>query len=123
MLTAVLVSLCLSGSAPTEPEKALGPETITLRVGHKFSTAEAHIRVQQLLDYWKSRFGVTQTWSGDRVWVTGRIVGVDFHAILEVSDDQVQCESTDPGGMWRNFARDYVAKKLRKYLNPKYQEP
>jgi hypothetical protein len=121
MLTAVLVSLCLSGSPKVDQAK-LGPETITLRIGHKFTTAEAHMRVQQLLDYWKARFGVTQTWSGERVAVSGSIVGVDFHAILEVSDGQVQCESTDPGGMWRGFARDYVAKKLRKYLHPKYQE-
>lgn len=121
MITAVLVSLCLSGSALPDP-KQLGPETITLHVGHKFSTAEAHVRVQQLLDYWKSRFGVTQKWSGERVWVSGSIVGVDFHAILEVSDGQVQCESTDPGGMWRSFARDYVSKKLHKYLHPKYLE-
>lgn len=121
MLTAVLVSLCLSGSAKVDAKK-LGPETITLRVGHKFSTAEAHLRVQQLLDYWKTRFGVTQDWTGERVWVSGSIVGVDFRAILEVSDGQVQCQSTDPGEMWHGFARDYVSKKLRKYLHPKYEE-
>lgn len=121
MLSAVLLSLVLSGSAQPDP-KRLGPETITLKVGHKFSTAEAHVRVQQLLDYWKKRFGVTQDWTGEKVWVSGSIVGVDFHAILEVSDGQVRCESTDPGGMWRGFARDYVAKKLRKYLHPKYEE-
>ena len=123
MFTAVLLSLCLSGSAPVDPHAELGPATITLRVGHKFSTAEAHVRVQQLLDYWKTRFGVTQSWNGERVWVSGSIIGVDFHAILEVKDSQVQCESTDPGGLWRGFARDYVAKKLRKYLHPKYEEP
>ncbi|MBS1148598.1 MAG: hypothetical protein H6Q89_296 [Myxococcaceae bacterium] len=121
MLTTVLVTLVLSGSAQPAM-KTLGPETITLKVGHKFSTAEAHVRVQMLLDYWKSRFGVSQRWNGERVWVSGSIVGVDFDAILEVSDGQVQCESTDPGGMWRNFARDYVSRKLHKYLHPKYQE-
>lgn len=121
MLTAVLVSLCLSGSAQPAMKK-LGPETITLRVGHKFSTAEAHTRVQQLLDYWKTRFGLSQSWKGEQVFVSGSIVGVDFQAVLEVTDGQVRCESSDPGGMWRNFARDYVSKKLRKYLHPKYQE-
>ncbi len=122
MLCAVLVSLCLSGSAVPAARQQLGPETITLHVNHKFSTSEAHVRVQQLLDYWKKRFGVTQTWSGERVWVSGSIVGVDFHAVMEVTDQQVQCESTDPGGMWRGFAQDYVAKKLRKYLHPRYEE-
>ena len=121
MLCAVLLSLCLTGSAQADVKK-LGPETITLKVAHKFSAAEAHIRVQQLVDYWKKSFGVSQSWSGDRVFVSGRIVGVNFDAILEVSDGQVRCESTDPGGLWRGFARDYVAKKLRKYLHPKYEE-
>ncbi len=122
MITAVLISLCLSGSVSTDVKK-LGPETITLKVGHKFSTAEAHARVQQLLDYWKSRFGVSQSWSGERVWVSGNIMRVDFSAILEVSDSSVKCESSDPGGLWRGFARDYVAKKLRKYLHPRYEDP
>lgn len=122
MFTAIVASVVLSGSIP-DSEKVLGPETITLRVGHHFSTAEAHARVQQLLDYWKSRFGVKQDWTGERVWVSGSIIGVDFRAFLEVRDGTVQCESTDPGGLWRGFARDYVGKKLRKYLHPRYEEP
>ncbi len=125
MLPALLVSLCLLGSdlpAEAQPQKVLGKDTITLNVDHKFSTAEAHVRVQQLLDYWKARFGLKQDWSGERVWVTGSIIGVDFTAYLEVKDGLVRCESTDPG-VWRGFARDYVSKKLRKYLHPQYAEP
>ncbi len=122
MLSALLLSLCLSGSALPDSMK-LGPSTITLSIGHKFSTPEAHIRVQQLLDYWKARFGVTQNWVGERVWISGSIIGVDFRAILDVSNGWVKCESTDPGGLWRSFAREYVGKKLRKYLHPTYEEP
>ncbi len=122
MLAAMLLSLCLSQAGSMPDAKSLGPQTLTLHVGHKFSTGEAHVRVQQLLDYWKKRFGVTCSWSGEKVFVTGKIFSVDFKAILEVTDQEVACESSDPGGLWRGFARDYVGKKLKKYLHPTYQE-
>lgn len=122
MFTAMVASVVLSGSIP-DSEKALGPETITLSVGHHFTTAEAHARVQQLVDYWNKRFGVKQEWTGEKIWVHGSIIGVDFKAFLEVRDGTVQCESTDPGALWRGFARDYVSKKLKKYLHPRYEEP
>ena len=122
MLTAIVASVVLSGALP-DADKVLGPDKMTLKVAHAFTTQEAHVRLQQLIDYWKNRFGVEQQWAGDRVWVSGSIIGIDFKAFLEVKGDSVQCESTDPGRLWRGFAQDYVAKKLKKYLHPKYEEP
>ncbi len=119
----MLLSLCLSQAGAVPDAKTLGPQTITLRVGHKLTTDEAHVRVEQMLEYWKKRFSVTHTWSGEKVFVTGKIYSVDFKAILEVTNQQVACESSDPGGLWRSFARDYVGKKLKKYLHPTYEEP
>lgn len=122
MLMAIVASAVLSGST-ADADKVLGPNTITLKVAHAFTKKEAHARLQQLVDYWKSRFGVRQEWTGERVLVSGSIIGVDFKAFLEVRDGAVQCESTDPGRLWRGFAQDYVSKKLKKYLHPKYEEP
>ena len=121
MITAVLLSLCLSGSVAPDHEPFKG-QTISLLVGHKFSRVDAHARVQQLLDYWKRRYNVQQAWTGDNVEVSGVVVGVPFRAIIEITDGAVKCESSDPGALLRNSARDYVQKKLRKYLHPQYLE-
>lgn len=118
IVSAALVSLCLSGAALAPPPA----KTITVLVGHHFSRSDAHVRVQQLLDYWDSRARLIQKWTGDRVAVSGTVIGVTFSAILDITDGVVRCESTDPGFVVRNTARDYVQKKLRKYLNPQYAE-
>jgi hypothetical protein len=122
MFSAVVLSLCLTSPAPAQTPQLKG-NTITLLVGHHFSRSDAHERVQQLVDYWKNRYHVSQSWSGDRVAISGTVVGVPFQAFLEVTDGAVRCESSDPGALLRGSARDYVQKKLRKYLHPQYAEP
>jgi hypothetical protein len=124
MLTAAILSLCLTGTevGPGVLPAVSGP-TMTLLVGHHFSRHDAHARLQQLLDYWTERFHLSQTWDGDRVFVVGTVMSVDFKAQLEVTDTAVRCESNDPGSFLRNPARDYVRNKLRKYLHPEYKEP
>ena len=112
----------MAWSTPPLPATLGGP-TMTLLVGHHFSKTDAHARLQQLLDYWTRRWQLSQTWSGDRVLVVGTVASIDFRAFLEVTDTAVTCESTDPGAILRNPARDYVRNKLRKYLHPQYQEP
>ena len=116
--SAALIGL-LAGAAP-EP---LPGAKITFLVGHHFSRSDARARVQQLLDYWETRASLTQIWKGDRVEVSGTVVGITFSASLYISEGAVRCESTDPGFVVRNTARDYVQTKLRKYLHPQYAEP
>ncbi len=123
MLTAAILSLCLTGAEPAPELPSLGGPTMTLLVGHHFSRSDAHARLQQLVDYWSSRFHLSQTWAGDRVFVAGTVMAIDFKACLEVTDTDVKCESSDPGFVLRNSARDYVRNKLRKYLHPQYLEP
>lgn len=125
VLTAAILSLLLNGTAhaPSVELPPLEGPTMTLLVGHHFSKTDAHARLQQLLDYWTHRFNLTQTWVGDRVFVAGKVMSIDFRAFLEVTDTAVSCESSDPGGFLRNPARDYVRGKLRKYLHPRYEEP
>lgn len=122
MVAAVLLSLCLSGSVNAEAASQKS-KTINLTVGHHFSKSDAHARVQLLLDYWKRRYSVDQVWDGDKVLVTGTVIGVPFHALIEVNDASVRCESSDPGVLLRGRASDYVQRKLQKYLHPQYLEP
>ena len=126
--TAAILSLSLLGTAPAAaPElpalPALQGPTMSLTVPHHFPRADAHARLQYLLDYWVKRFHVVTTWSGDRVYVAGLLMGIDFKATIEVTDTSVNCESNDPGFPMRGSARHYVENKLKKYMHPDYLEP
>ncbi|HZA13852.1 MAG TPA: polyhydroxyalkanoic acid system family protein [Myxococcaceae bacterium] len=89
---------------------------------HPFSRAEARERIQQLLDYWSSRWGIRRDWHGDSVSVQGWVMGVFIDAELVVEDHWVSASASDPGLFLRNAAFGYVSGKLRKYLHPSYQE-
>ncbi len=96
---------------------------LELRQPHTFSTDEAKIRIDQLLDYWESRFGVQRRWEGDDVRVRGRFWGIHFDGVVRVREGEVEAIARDPGGpIRRRTAIDYVAGKLRKYLHPTYEE-
>lgn len=118
----LVLALSLSNAPVVEVSRELPKDTITLAVGHHFALGDAHARVQLLLEYWARAFGVRFEWVGERVWVAGSVWGVKIHAYLEVAGEQVRAVAADPGWL-RNSARDYVTKKLKKYLHPQYAEP
>lgn len=101
---------------------ASAEEAINFAQQHAFSKTEARIRVQQLLDYWSSRFGVKKQWSGDTARVEGMVMGVRFDGFVVVGDHEVSGTANDPGALFRSAAVDYVQRKLRKYLHPQYAE-
>lgn len=96
--------------------------TLQLAQSHAFSRSEARVRVQQLLDYWSTRFGVQRTWQGDTARVRGSVMGVPFDGLVVVGDHEVSASTSDPGLLLRSTALDYVQRKLKKYLHPTYQE-
>lgn len=118
----LLVALATSALALAEDAK---PEELplTARVAHGLSVSDAHLRVQQMLDYWHTRFGIEAKWDGECAWVTGKVWGVDFRARFDVLDGAVSAEATDPGPFFRSRITDYTVKKLKKYLSPNYSEP
>lgn len=92
-------------------------------IGHHLKQEDAVTRMAQLLDYWGSRFGVRNEWSGNRAFIEGQIMGIDFRARLDVGDRTVGGEFNDPGVLLRGSAEDYIRKKVQKYLHPQYREP
>ncbi|MFT3842646.1 MAG: hypothetical protein QM723_36990 [Myxococcaceae bacterium] len=97
--------------------------SLTTRVAHGFTVSDAHVRIQQMLDYWHQRFGVETKWDGECAFVSGKVWGVDFRAKFDILDGVVNAESTDPGPILRGRINDYTVKKLKKYLSPNYAEP
>jgi hypothetical protein len=105
------------------PAFAGGEQKMVFKVEHHWSLTDARNRTQMLVDYWKKAYGVQATWQGDRVYVKGRVIGVDIDAYIDVQAGSVGGEGLDPGPLMRGFARDYVQKKLEKYMHPEYREP
>jgi hypothetical protein len=96
---------------------------MAFQVGHHFSVADARARTRMLLDYWQRAYGIRSNWQGDRVYISGRVIGVEIDAFIDIRSDSVGGEGVDPGPLMRGIARDYVQKKLQKYMHPQYQEP
>lgn len=120
LLVPVLVvgfSLPASAGAPLEATPSLHVE-----VQHTLARTEARTRIEQLLDYWRTRFGVRTRWNGDRALIAGRVMGVEFRGWVEIGDRSVDAAASDPGALFRGSVRDYVQAKLAKYLHPRYQE-
>jgi hypothetical protein len=93
------------------------------KVPHAYSVADAHARLGYLLEYWKSRYGVSVTWIADRAWVDGSIWGVRFKGWIQVGEQEITSEANDPGFFVRGRGHHYVQSKLKKYMHPNFAEP
>lgn len=91
---------------------------LNFEVVHTLSKDDAKRRVEHLLAYWKTKYGVTSQWNGDRAQISGKVMKVDLTGSLSVSDQSVSGEATDPGFLLREPARSYLNKKLKIYLDP-----
>lgn len=120
MKVAPLLAVLSVGTASAEAPSH--GDTLQLAQSHAFSRSEARVRVQQLLDYWSTRFGVQRTWQGDTARVRGSVMGVPFDGMVVVGDHEVSASTSDPGLLLRSTALEYVQRKLKKYLHPTYQE-
>jgi hypothetical protein len=126
LFLALTTSIYLSASTPTvpvlEPFEIVSKTPMTLSVPHEFDRDEAKKRVGYLLDYWSKRYSVQSAWQGDRVFLTGRIYGMQIRAFFDVEDARVSARAEDPGFLMRGTTRDYVEKKLKKYLSIDYRD-
>lgn len=95
---------------------------LSFRSKHTFSLKEAKERVQLMLQYWKERYGVSFYWAGERAYISGSMFGVHWDAELQIQGNEVSAEMTDPGPWLRKPARDYLEKKLLKYLHPNFKD-
>lgn len=111
-------------AAPHEGDPfAIAPkDRLTLAVPHTYARAEAMVRLTHLLEYWKKRFDISSEWRGERVFVSGKVLGVKIQALFAIEDSAIVGVATDPGWPLRDQVMSYVDKKLKKYLHPTYEE-
>jgi hypothetical protein len=122
MLLPVLALVLSADPAPAVHVEPLQGETFALTQPHHFKKPDAKARVQYMLEYWRTAYNVAYVWVGERAWIEGQVLGVAFHAFIDVMDDKVAGEAIDPGGLRGAMAKNYIVKKLKKYLHPTYEE-
>ena len=92
---------------------------IRLDIPHSLSKDQARARVEKLLTYWSTKYGVATEWKGDAARLSGKVMGLSLAADLQVRDGKVDGEATDPGFLFRDKAKKYLTEKFAHYLNPK----
>lgn len=106
-----------------EPFEVAQADRLSLSVNHHFNHEEVIARLSYLLEYWKKKYNIVSEWRGDRVFLSGSIYGVKIEALFAVSESSVTGFAKDPGWPWRGKVVAYVDSKLKKYLNPNFEEP
>jgi Putative polyhydroxyalkanoic acid system protein (PHA_gran_rgn) len=88
-------------------------------IPHSLPKEEVRQRVEQLLKYWSSKYGVKADWAGDGAKIAGKVMGIQMDASFVITDNQVQGEGTDPGMLLRGKAKSYLQDKFASVLDPK----
>lgn len=94
----------------------------SLRIDYKHDLPldEARQRVRALGEYLSNKHGIGVRWvSDDRAEISGKYLVVSIEGSVKLDASNVLFEGKDPGMLWRGKAKDYLSKKLEKYLNPK----
>ncbi|MDY7228051.1 polyhydroxyalkanoic acid system family protein [Hyalangium rubrum] len=92
--------------------------TMKFEVPHSLPKDEVRKRVEQLLQYWGTKYGVKSDWAGEGARLVGKVMGIQLDASFVITDKAVQGEGTDPGMLLRGQAKSYLQKKFGAVLDP-----
>lgn len=91
-----------------------------LSAPHSLELSDARERLKALGEYLSNKYGLTVKWTGeDEASVSGGYLVVTISGSLRVTSTAVTFTGKDPGMLWRGKAKDYLLRKLGKYLDPK----
>ena len=80
---------------------------------------QARARLELLGTYLANRHGIKVTWlDNERAQFSGKYLVVRIDGQLTMKGGKGQFKGEDPGFLWRGRAKDYIEKKLAKYLDP-----
>jgi hypothetical protein len=90
-----------------------------LSVPHGLELSDARARLHALSDYLGNKYGLAIRWTGeDEASVSGSYLVVTVSGSLRLTPTSVTFSGKDPGMLWRGKAKDYLTRKLERYLNP-----
>ena len=116
----VLRGAAMSGGLYASRASMEGPGmTFELSAPHRLELADARARLHALGDYLAGKYGLTINWtSEDEASISGSYLVVTIQGTLRLTPTVVTFSGKDPGMLWRGKAKDYLQRKLDKYLNP-----
>lgn len=80
---------------------------------------QARDRLRALGEYLSNRHGIGVRWvDDDHAVVSGKYVMFSFEGKMAIDEGRVVLEGPDPGFVLRGKAREYLERKLAKYLDP-----
>jgi hypothetical protein len=86
---------------------------------YALSDDDARSRLEILGQYLGNKHGIRVTWvDATRARFNGKYLVVKIDGELTLGNGQAQFRGEDPGFLWRNRAKEYIQKKLAKYLDP-----
>jgi hypothetical protein len=89
---------------------------------YALSDQDARSRLEILGQYLNNKHGIKVTWlDAIRAKFSGKYLVVKIEGEMTVDGGRVRFRGEDPGFLWRNRAKDYIAGKLEKYLDPQAQ--
>ncbi|RKH03681.1 MULTISPECIES: polyhydroxyalkanoic acid system family protein [Corallococcus] len=92
---------------------------LKFEVPHNLPKDEVKKRVEQLLNYWGTKYGVKSDWTGEEgAKLAGKVMGINLDASFVITDKTVTGEGTDPGMLLRGQAKSYLQKKFGAVLDP-----
>ena len=90
-----------------------------LEHAHSLDSQDARERMKALGDYLSNKHGLGVTWSSDdEARISGKYLVVTIEGAVTLREGAVQFRGKDPGMLWRGKAKDYLSRKLAKYLDP-----
>jgi len=90
-----------------------------LSAPHRLELSEARERLHALGEYLTNKYGLKIAWTGeDEASVSGSYLVVTISGNLRLTSTNVTFSGKDPGMLWRSKAKDYLLRKLEKYLDP-----
>ena len=91
-----------------------------LSAPHGLELTDARERLKALGEYLGNKYGLTIRWTSENeASVSGSYLVVTVSGKLELAPTSVRFTGKDPGMLWRGKAREYLLRKLEKYLDPK----
>jgi hypothetical protein len=90
-----------------------------LSAPHRLEISDARVRLHALGEYLSNKYGLTITWTGeDEASVSGSYLVVTISGNLRLMPTSVTFTGKDPGMLWRGKAKDYLLRKIEKYMDP-----
>jgi hypothetical protein len=87
-------------------------------VPHDLDPPDARHRVRALGDYLSNKYGLSIVWtSEDEATVSGRYLVVSISGTIDLRPGAVRFTGKDPGMLWRGKAKEYLTRKLQRYLD------